>query len=117
VFASADQRSAPDNLRGYGLPNLGNAWLRLGQYRQVGDVSFASFDRYTGVLRVLVPGETLPAGVTDFELKNKLGTTVRQGQLKRWGDELAVLEIGGLEQVPAGAYGLEIGGTKWRVGL
>jgi hypothetical protein len=30
IYASADQRFAPDNERGYGLPEMTEAWFRLG---------------------------------------------------------------------------------------
>lgn len=109
VFESADQAGQPDNLRGYGLPDLSKAWLTLSGY-ETGDFlndarpGFFAFDRSKGELSILIPEEIGP--VEQAELRNGLGQS-EPAELEGYhSGPLSTLLIKGLDKTPAGTYTL-----------
>lgn len=99
VYASADQVIAPDNERGYGLPNMTLAWLRLGGY----DPQGRAFDPVGGTLSLLISGQDLPLdGV--FEVRDVFGKKVAAARAELQRREISELKISGLGGLPPGAY-------------
>jgi serine protease AprX len=108
VFASADQRDAPDNARGYGLPDLARAWLRLGGFidgdrPNDGRAGLFAFDRTAGTLQLLLLSD-VPASDAAFELYDARGQRVSTRPVVATQNRLAVATFSGLEALPAGAY-------------
>ena len=101
VFASADQARHPDNARGYGLPDMTEAWLQLGGFVS-GHTTF-SFDRDSGELTVLTASSDF-AGNSTVDMRNILGQLVGVFPAKFLKNSISTLKISGLKQVPAGAY-------------
>ena len=101
VFASADQARQPDNERGYGLPDLTEAWLRLGGFVN-GHYTYA-FDRDRGALTVLSTNSDLTGDVS-VEMQNLLGQSVGSFPATFNRNTISTLTISGLAQLPAGAY-------------
>lgn len=107
VYASADQAGAPDNERGYGLPNMADAWLDLGGFHTYASVAkpehFFAFDRDKGELTFLIFGR-LPADPENLELRNVLGEKIGGVSFNFVSNHVSTLTINGLDKVPAGAY-------------
>ncbi len=101
VFASADQAEQPDNERGYGLPDLTSAWLRLSGFSE-GQNLFA-YDRDAGTLQFLLPGIDV-AGGDSVELYDAFGGRVDGIRPVIARHTISTLTISGLENLPAGAY-------------
>jgi len=101
VFASADQARHPDNARGYGLPDMTEAWLQLGGFVS-GHTTF-SFDRDSGELTVLTASSDF-AGNSTVDMRNILGQLVGVFPARFLKNSISTLKISGLKQVPAGAY-------------
>ena len=99
AFASADQQEQPDNERGYGLPNMTTAWLRLGGFDEHG----IGFDRNSGALSLLVSEREVPMDAA-FELRDFLGQKIAYSAAKWARNEICTLTFEGLAALPAGAY-------------
>lgn len=99
VYASADQVTAPDNERGYGLPNMTLAWLRLGGY----DPQGRAFDPVNGTLSLLISGQDLPLDGT-FELRDVFGKKVVAARAELQQREIYTLIFSGLGGLSQGAY-------------
>lgn len=103
VFASADQWKDPDNARGYGLPQMSEAWLRLGDMVSGNEIIF-SFDRLSGEWKGVFASSAFGQG-TVLECRDVLGQKVNTDlQHELWCKEVSTLTIKGLSQLPAGHY-------------
>jgi hypothetical protein len=117
VFEAADQYQAPDSLKGYGLPNLSVAWLRLGGYWQenysnsTGSGLFA-FDRNAGELRIL-ENNGVPEGMTQVTLYNILGQKTQSSAITVRRNEITEITLHGLENLPPGYYTLALSGNNF----
>ena len=103
VFATADQAMRPDNERGYGLPDLTKAWLRVGGF--VDGHSMFAFDRANGELTLLTADKGLE-NITNIEVRNLLGQVVGDFPAAFARNTISTLKVSGLVQLPAGAYQL-----------
>lgn len=107
VFLSADQANSPDNDRGYGLPNMTAAWLRLGGFQPYGLFGnaeyFFAFDRDKGELDLLCFNDLFGPG-DKVELRNFLGQKIEGASISIFPNSISTIKIGGLENLPAGAY-------------
>jgi hypothetical protein len=101
TFQSADQFEAPDNARGWGMPDFTRAWLTLGGY-QSGQTPFA-FDRENGTLRVLMTHDNFKGGDA-VAVQHLTGLPVQNLSSKMMEQGISTLTIEGLQQQPAGAY-------------
>ncbi len=101
VFASADQFEKPDGLRGYGLPDMTSAWLRLGGFSN--SPSTFSFDRVRGEFTFLLIDDHFGANST-VELRNLLGQKIEGVSFGISQNSISTLKISGLEKLPPGAY-------------
>ena len=102
VFASADQSENPDNERGYGLPEMTQAWIELGNMVG-GNGGMFGFNRaggeltYTYAFDFFKPGDAL-------ELRNIFGKKVEGIVFNISPNEVSTLRIRGIEQLPEGHY-------------
>lgn len=109
VFAAADQSNRPDNERGYGLPDMTRAWLRLGGFLHENDApnnargGFFSYDRAAGTLSFLLFNE-LAAPDALVEVRDFSGRVVRKVPLRYTPARVPALFIGGLQDVAPGTY-------------
>ncbi|MCB9316429.1 MAG: S8 family serine peptidase [Lewinellaceae bacterium] len=109
VTQYADQASQPDNLRGYGLPDLALSWLALGGYLVPNSPNdarngFFAFDREGGTFRFVL----LPGVVTDqpqsVELRDLLGNPIRRRTVHWKPGLLSTLTFSGMQDLPPGFY-------------
>jgi serine protease AprX len=116
LFQSADQINAPDSERGYGLPNLGAAWMLLGELhtmrrgRQGGGVHLFSSDPTGGELRFVIPDADFSG--KKFELRNIFGQKMATGPVEYQRNELSTLVFTGLNNLPPGTYTAVLYGEK-----
>ena len=103
VFQSADQAGRPDNERGFGLPDMTTAWLRLGGF--TGGHSTFAFDRAAGELTLLLADSDRARGFR-VELQDVYGRSVGYFPATFTKQAIATLKVTGLAQVPAGPYQL-----------
>lgn len=101
AFASADQHLSPDNKRGYGLPNMSLAWLRLAGYTRQGQAANAE----AGTLHLLLNPEELPLDA-GYELRDLLGHTVARPVAQVKQAEIITLSFSNLAHLPRGSYTL-----------
>ncbi|MFM8372696.1 MAG: S8 family serine peptidase [Bacteroidota bacterium] len=102
VFAASDQVLQPDNERGYGLPDMTRAWLRLGGFTEQ-DMPCA-FDRTSGKLAVLLNFQ--PTGELKVELRSQTDQVVRDYSVSCNSEQLPTLTLGNLSRLPTGLYHL-----------
>lgn len=107
VFESADQAGKPDNARGYGLPDMTSAWLRLGGFLPYAPSGrpqyFFAFDRVDGTLTFLCLNDFFGPGDT-VELRNLLGEKIGGISYSIARNSISTMKINGLGNFPAGAY-------------
>ena len=121
VFRSADQYTAPDPLRGYGLPDMVKAWFALGGFsngdsnNDAGSGLFA-YHRDQGTLSFIVFG-ALPGGIESVRLCNALGQAQPIGAFRLQQNRIATLTIEGLSDLPPGAYRVQVCGKEGVLGL
>jgi serine protease AprX len=102
VFSAADQDERPDNGRGYGLPDMTEAWIQLGEM-SIGNGGLFSFDRTGNELifsfstDVYYPGDLV-------ELRNDLGQKIAGILAVFVQNKISTLTIRGLVEVPPGHY-------------
>lgn len=126
VIASADQSDAPDNERGYGLPNMSDAWVRLGGFHAWAAAAktehLFAFDRDKGTLTMLLLGGRYD-GPERVELRNALGQSVGTFNFQWKRQSISTLTITGLDGLAPGAYQVvamgasqteRLGGLVWR---
>jgi len=99
VFESADQWLEPDNARGYGLPNMTEAWLRLGDFGPGGVAS----DPVGGTLTFLVTGKDIPHDPV-FELRDIFGKKITTAKIVLLRNEISTLTFSGLSNLRSGIY-------------
>jgi len=109
VFQSADQYEHPDNERGWGLPDMTNAWLKLGGYTN-GQSTFA-FNRDAGELTLLFAHDFFKNGDA-VSLHDTLGRTVSSTVSSIYQNAISTVKIGGLEHLPAGTYSIQISNAE-----
>jgi len=109
VFQSADQYEHPDNERGWGLPDMTNAWLKLGGYTN-GQSTFA-FNRDAGELTLLFAHDFFKNGDA-VSLHDTLGRTVSSTVSSIYQNAISSVKIGGLEHLPAGTYSIQISNAE-----
>lgn len=102
VFATADQIGQPDNERGYGLPEMTEAWIRLNGFRfSNGGMSYFNRDAgelvFTYAFDFFKPGDSV-------ELLNDWGQKVANITTRISPKEITTLKINGLRNLPAGHY-------------
>jgi serine protease AprX len=112
VFESADQAADPSNHRGFGLPDLGQAWARLsgfahkdGHVNRAGIGFFAS-DPVSGTMQVWTTdrmGE--PESVY---LTNMLGQKIPVSQSAVHQQRITRIALEGTQHLPRGAYHLQV---------
>lgn len=107
VFDAGDQANRPDNERGYGLPNMAEAWLRLGGFQTYisggKPAHFFAFDREKGEMSFVLFGD-LSGGNEQLELQNVLGQAVPGVGYEIFRNEISTLKISGLDETPPGFY-------------
>jgi serine protease AprX len=102
VFNSADQYKKADNGRGYGLPDVTQAWIELSDMT-TGNGGIFSFDRRDQVLTFRYASDLFTPG-DQVELRNDFGQKVEGFSTLFSPNEVSTLKIRGLRQVPAGHY-------------
>jgi serine protease AprX len=113
TYNAADQNFLPDNERGYGLPDMSLAWLRLSGYfnplrlNRAGEDALFAFHRTQGRLSLLFFGEA-PETIRSVRLKAFDGHRIEVPLFSYQGFSLRVLTLEGLSEVPSGAYQLEV---------
>ncbi len=105
VFQSADQFEKPDNERGWGLPDMTNAWLALGGFT-AGQSTFA-FDREAGELTLLFAHDFFKNG-DSVEIKDVFGQKVNAMTVSIFQHAITTVKINGLMRLPAGTYSVRI---------
>lgn len=102
VYASADQRNRPDNERGYGLPEMTEAWIKLGQLEN-GNGGIFHYEPLSGELIFYWANRGFkPEGVA--EIRNILGEKVAELPIAMVNNTVARLEIRGFQNLPTGHY-------------
>lgn len=102
VYASADQRFAPDNERGYGLPEMTEAWFRLANLEN-GNGGVFQYEPKSGELNYYWVANGFEAGKT-VELRDILGRKVGEYSIENENHPVAQLHISGLQNIPPGHY-------------
>jgi len=100
VFETADQAGKPDNQRGYGLPEMTEAWIRLGDMVYGNGGIFALGQ---GELTLSFASNLFKSG-DSVELRNVLGQKVLGIEAEIIQHEISTLKIRGLENLPLGHY-------------
>lgn len=109
VFRSADQYEHPDNERGWGLPDMANAWLALGGFSN-GQSTFA-YDRKAGELTLVFAHDFFKNG-DSVSLQNSLGETVAGTVSMIYQNAISSVNVSGLGDLPAGAYSIQISNAE-----
>ncbi len=119
VYASAHQKSAPDNKLGYGIPDFTLAWLRLkGLTTAVNDAYWYGVDsKNERIAQLLLPEEWIK-NEKDALFYNNLGQFVGVFPLTTQGtSDVKLVEINLPNSLPVGFYNVLIG-QKWcRIGI
>lgn len=108
LYQSADQSANPDNLRGYGLPDLTRAWLTLGGYLSEDTPNNAgaglfSFDRRAGNLSFLL-FKSFDEPPVEVALRDILGRTVLPADYTWSSATLSGLTFPNAYSLPPGYY-------------
>lgn len=102
VYHNADQAQQPDNTRGYGLPDLGGAWLELSGFMEGQDELF-HYDRRCGTLDIPFIKDRFKADGS-LELRDIFGKSYRVKAFRIASHEVSILHAEGLEAIPPGYY-------------
>jgi serine protease AprX len=117
VFKSSDQTNQPDAKRGYGQPDLWEAWLRLGGFHtELTAAGYGFYDRVSERLRLVQVSGHLPDGV-EGTLLDAVGRPVWGGPLRVRGGVLQHVEIESPLRLPSGVYYLRAGGLCFVVAM
>jgi len=125
VFHYADQAGQPDNLRGFGLPDMAVSWLALGGYLTAASPNnarggFFAFDRVGGAFRfILLPG-VVAEQPRSVELRDMLGNQIRGGAVRWKAGLLSTLTFTGMQDLPPGFYQVVLhteAGSRYLAGL
>jgi serine protease AprX len=102
VFASADQRFAPDNERGFGLPEMTEAWIQLGNLEN-GNGGIFNYEPVNGKMTYYwINRGFRPDNMA--EIRNILGQKVADLPIYMMNNTVARLEVSGFQHLPAGHY-------------
>ncbi|MDO8367525.1 MAG: S8 family serine peptidase [Saprospiraceae bacterium] len=121
VYASADQHEKPDNARGYGLPEIANAWIDLGKMVG-GNGGMFGFNSIGGELTFTYANDFFKPG-DSVELRNIFGQKTAGIVAEIFPNEVSTLKISGLGDLPAGHYQIiltsqkgtnRLGAAAWR---
>ncbi|MDX1910579.1 MAG: S8 family serine peptidase [Saprospiraceae bacterium] len=110
AFAVADQAAAPDNQRGYGLPDVTGAWIELGE-KIAGNGGIFSYDptgnqlEYHFANHLFKPGDRI-------ELRDMRGKTFETGFNTLHTRTISTLELFNLHEVPAGYYQIVLANSQ-----
>lgn len=119
VYASAHQKSVPDNKLGYGIPDFTLAWLRLkGLTTAVNETYWYGVDsRHERIVQFLLPEEWIKDQKDAF-FYNHLGQFIGVFPLITQGaSDVKLVEINVPDTLPVGFYKVLIG-QKWcRIGI
>ncbi|MBC7776333.1 MAG: S8 family serine peptidase [Phycisphaerae bacterium] len=110
VFASSDQAENPDNERGYGLPEMTQAWIELGELVG-GNGGMFGFNRAGGELTFTYAFDFFKPG-DSVELRNDLGQKIAAIIPEIFAREISTLKIKGLSKLPAGHYQIVLSNKK-----
>ncbi len=102
VYNSADQKEMPDNARGYGLPDMTQAWIQLSEMVG-GNGGLFAFDPLIGKL-TFVQASNLFRDGDAIELRNDLGQKVAGISGRISANEISTLKLTGLKNLPPGHY-------------
>jgi hypothetical protein len=102
VYGAADQNLAPDNGRGYGLPDMTEAWIHLSEM-ETGDGGLFSFQRAANELKFVFSSANFKPG-DRLELRNVLGQKVEGISWTIYAKEISTLILRGANEIPAGSY-------------
>jgi len=102
VFASADQAESPDNARGYGLPEITRAWIKLNEM-VFGNGGMFTFNQAGGELAFTYAFDFFKTG-DSVELRNDLGQKIEGISSTIYPKDITTLKINGLRSLPAGHY-------------
>lgn len=109
VFASTDQAEKPDNERGYGLPDMTSAWLRLGGHQPYPPTGrpdyFFACDKEKDTLNFLYFNNLFAPG-DNMELRDIFGQKIKTSSYSIVQNSISTLSVHGLEKIPPGAYQL-----------
>lgn len=105
VFRSADQYEQPDVAQGYGIPDFSRAWMDLQAVETSANNGIYGFNYETGTLTYLLPA-TLMSNNKTFIIKNIFNQICATGTVNMRGNDLKVLKIEGLGEIPSGFYRL-----------
>ena len=108
VFASADQADKPDNLRGYGMPDLAYSWLELGGFMSNQSPNnarngFFSFQRSIGEFSFLVFAAMGTSGLK-VELQDMLGIALRSAEVEYYSNTISQLRFKNMYDLEPGIY-------------
>jgi len=109
VFFTADQAGEPDNERGYGLPDMTAAWMRLAGYWLDNNApsnareGFFSFNREAGVLSFLLFSNEMEP-IVEVELRDYAGRSLGAFTAVSTPARVPTLTISGLHDLTPGAY-------------
>ena len=110
VFKSSDQDAAPDNERGWGLPDMTSAWLTLGGL--TGGISTFSYDRVSGELSLLIPQDNFKNG-DRLEMFDAFGRKLSGLSSSIFQNKISSVKIKGLGNIPAGPYFIRISNDRY----
>lgn len=102
AFGSADQSQNPDNERGYGLPEMTEAWIRLNEFGP-SNGGMSHFNRNAGELIYTYAFDFFKPG-DSVELQNAWGQKVPNIDVQIFAKDITTLKINGLWDLPAGHY-------------
>lgn len=102
VYAASDQRAAPDNDRGYGLPDMTEAWIRLSELVS-GHGGLSSYHSVAGELNFYFPGNWFQAG-DSVELRNDQGQAISGISARIYPNELTRVTIRSSRKLLPGHY-------------
>lgn len=109
VFTVADQANQPDTERGYGLPDMTRAWMRLGGFWLDENApnnareGFFAFDRSAGTLSFVLFSNEMES-VDAVELRDFSGGLIGAVPATFSPARVSSLTIDGLHALPPGAY-------------
>jgi hypothetical protein len=109
VFRSSDQFPKPDNERGWGMPNMTEAWLQLGEY-QMGQTTFF-FDRNQHRWQILYP-DYLFNKIDSVEITDVYGRTFEAISWDISINPISTVHVQAPKHIQPGMYSIKIKNEK-----
>lgn len=109
VLANADQSNRPDNLKGYGIPDLDRAWLQLAGFASgpsINDCREGFFASRDNQLQFLIFNQ--PGNIEAVYLHDGLGNSVPVQLLNYKQDKVSTLSVVFPENTPPGSCHLTV---------